>query len=112
MSTLGKIKRSVTLTDLYDDLLLSVGSSDDITLASRKKKKVILRQIFCLIARKYTPYSLNDIGIFLGGRHHTTVMSSVRTAKTLISVNDQIFMEYWNTYLTKSILYKKLIPRF
>jgi chromosomal replication initiation ATPase DnaA len=50
-------------------------------LFSRARGKVetsYARQIFCFLAHRYTRFSMNRIGDFLNGRHHTTVLHAVR----------------------------------
>lgn len=50
-------------------------------LQSRRKQKSIAlpRQICMYLTRKYTRYSLEEIGGHFGGRDHTTVMHAVKT---------------------------------
>ncbi len=49
-------------------------------LSKRRHKSVALpRQVCMWLARKYTRYSLEEIGGYFGGRDHTTVLHAVRT---------------------------------
>lgn len=50
-------------------------------LLSKRRHKSIAqpRQIAMWLARKYTRYSLEEIGGYFGGRDHTTVMHAIRT---------------------------------
>lgn len=49
-------------------------------LSKRRHKSVALpRQICMWLARKYTRYSLEEIGGYFGGRDHTTVLHAIRT---------------------------------
>lgn len=57
----------------------------------RKRDVVMLRQIFCYIA-KNQGYALKTIGNKLGNRDHTTVIHSVRVASDMIDSNDTIFV--------------------
>lgn len=61
-----------TVTDFYN-----VRLSD---LQSRKRQRSIAlpRQVCMYLARRHTMHSLQEIGGFLGGRDHTTVMHAVR----------------------------------
>jgi len=65
-------------------------------LHSKKRHKSIAfpRQVCMFLARRHTPYSLEEIGNYFGGRDHTTVMHAVRTvdgdAKTDNSVSEQL----------------------
>jgi len=56
---------------------------------SRERRIVIPRQVFCWLAAKYTNTSLVDIGSFLGGKHHTSIMYHVRQINDLISIHDE-----------------------
>jgi len=49
-------------------------------LQSKRRQKSIAhpRQVCMYLARKYTRYSLEEIGGFFGGRDHTTVMHAVK----------------------------------
>lgn len=49
-------------------------------LGKRRHKSVVLpRQVCMWLARRHTRYSLEEIGGYLGGRDHTTVLHAVRT---------------------------------
>ncbi len=49
-------------------------------LGKRRHKSVVLpRQVCMWLARRHTRYSLQEIGGYLGGRDHTTVLHAVRT---------------------------------
>ena len=49
-------------------------------LSKRRHKSVALpRQVCMWLARKYTRYSLEEIGGYFGGRDHTTVLHAIRT---------------------------------
>ena len=50
-------------------------------LQGKKRHKSIAfpRQVCMFLARKNTPYSLEEIGGYFGGRDHTTVLHAVRT---------------------------------
>jgi chromosomal replication initiator protein len=56
---------------------------------SRLREFVKPRQVFCWLAAKYTNVSLVDIGRFLGGKHHTSIMYHVRQINDLISIHDE-----------------------
>ena len=52
-------------------------------LSKRRQKSIALpRQIGMWLARKYTRYSLEEIGGYFGGRDHTTVMHAIRAVNT------------------------------
>jgi chromosomal replication initiator protein len=60
----------------------------------RHKSITFPRQVCMYLARRYTRYSLEEIGGYFGGRDHTTVLHAVRTvdadAKTEREVADQL----------------------
>jgi chromosomal replication initiator protein len=52
-------------------------------LGKRRHKSVALpRQVCMWLARRHTRYSLEEIGGYLGGRDHTTVLHAIRTVDT------------------------------
>lgn len=53
----------------------------------RIREIVELRAIFCYLA-KNMKYSLKTIGVFLGGRDHTTVIHGLNTFRDLMETND------------------------
>ncbi len=61
-------------------------------LQSKKRQKSIAfpRQVCMFLARKYTPYSLEEIGGYFGGRDHTTVMHAVRTVENDMQMDEQV----------------------
>lgn len=62
-----------TITSYYDVKLGDL-------LSKRRHKSIALpRQVGMWLARKYTRYSLEEIGGYFGGRDHTTVMHAIRT---------------------------------
>ncbi|MEC9374059.1 MAG: chromosomal replication initiator protein DnaA, partial [Planctomycetota bacterium] len=64
------------VTGFYDVSLSSLQSK-------RRQRSIALpRQVCLYLARKYTRYSLEEIGGYFGGRDHTTVLHAVRTITT------------------------------
>jgi hypothetical protein len=63
----------------------------------RYREIVMLRQIFCYIAKRQG-YNLNPIGEKLGNRDHTTVIHSVRTATDLLAT-DPIFISIYDNII-------------
>jgi chromosomal replication initiator protein len=88
-------QRRVTFQQIFDVVTkyYNVRLSD---LQSKKRHKSIAfpRQVCMYLARKYTRYSLEEIGGHFGGRDHTTVLHAVRTVdgdmKTDADVANQI----------------------
>jgi chromosomal replication initiator protein len=58
----------------YYDIKLS-----DLMSKRRHKSVALPRQVCMWLARKYTRYSLEEIGGYFGGRDHTTVLHAIRT---------------------------------
>jgi len=58
-------------------------------LLSRKRQKSLAlpRQVGMWLARKYTRYSLGEIGGYFGGRDHTTVLHATRTIEIKLRSN-------------------------
>ena len=57
----------------YYDLKLT-----DLLSRRRHKSVAMPRQLGMWLARRYTRYSLEEIGSYFGGRDHTTVMHAVK----------------------------------
>lgn len=58
----------------------------------RKQHKAFSRHAFCYVIKKSTKYSLEEIGDFLGGRNHSTVLHSIRAAGNLMDTD-----KYYNS---------------
>ena len=53
-------------------------TKEDIKSSSRKRSLVICRQVYCAIFKNFKPHAtLKEIGLFLGGRDHSTVINSL-----------------------------------
>ncbi|MBX3353502.1 MAG: chromosomal replication initiator protein DnaA [Phycisphaeraceae bacterium] len=64
-------------------------------LQSRRKQKSIVqpRQLCMFLARKHTRHSLEEIGGYLGGRDHTTVMHALSTVDTRLKSEPSLSAE-------------------
>src|SRR5258707_7960107 len=84
-------QRRVTFQQIFDVVTkyYNVRLSD---LQSKKRHKSIAfpRQVCMFLARKYTRYSLEEIGGHFGGRDHTTVLPAMRTVDNDIKADPQI----------------------
>jgi chromosomal replication initiator protein len=73
-------QRRITIQQIFDAVTkyYNVRLSD---LQGKRRHKSIAfpRQVCMFLARRYTRYSLEEIGGYFGGRDHTTVMHAVRT---------------------------------
>lgn len=59
-------------------------SQDDIVGQSRKRIFARPRQIAMWLCRQETPSSLPRVGIYFGGRHHTTILHAERTIAKMV----------------------------
>jgi len=60
-------------------------------LGKRRHKSVALpRQVCMWLARRHTRYSLEEIGGYLGGRDHTTVLHAIRTIDSKQGQDDRL----------------------
>jgi len=73
-------QKRITIQQIIEEVVkyYNVKTSD---LQSKKRHKSIAfpRQVCMFLARKFTRYSLEEIGGYFGGRDHTTVLHAVRT---------------------------------
>jgi chromosomal replication initiator protein len=73
-------QRRITIQQIFEVVTryYNVRLSD---LQGKKRHKSIAfpRQVCMHLARRHTPYSLEEIGGYFGGRDHTTVMHAVKT---------------------------------
>lgn len=56
----------------------------DISGKSRRREHVIPRHIVCALMKRYTVYTLQQIGELLGGRDHATVHNSLKAHENLM----------------------------
>jgi chromosomal replication initiator protein len=60
-------------------------------LGKRRHKSVALpRQVCMWLARRHTRYSLEEIGGYLGGRDHTTVLHAIRMIDSRQGQDDRL----------------------
>lgn len=73
-------QKRITVQQIYDAVTkyYSVRQSD---IQSKKRHKSIAfpRQVCMFLVRRHTRYSLAEIGLYFGGRDHTTVLHAVRS---------------------------------
>ncbi len=58
--------------------------SSDLRSSSRKQQLVRSRSLAMLLARRMTSKSMHQIGVYFGGRDHTTVLHAVRKTEGLL----------------------------
>jgi chromosomal replication initiator protein len=66
-------------------------STEEICGASRSRPLVTARQIAMYLCRELTELSLPKIGVYFGGRDHTTVMHAERKIRTLMAQRPAIY---------------------
>lgn len=59
----------------------------------RKREYVWCRQVFFYLSRQYTNLTLTQLGDFLGGKDHTTVIHSERTVKDIMDTQPSVIKE-------------------
>ena len=62
----------------------------DLRSVSRKQSVVRARSLAMLLARQFTPHSLDKIGDYFGGRDHSTVLHAIRKTETLLKRDDDL----------------------
>ncbi len=65
-------------------------SEKEIVGTSRKKELVEARQIAAYLGREILGSSLSNIGIYLGGRDHTTILHACKNIETKIGSEKRI----------------------
>jgi len=87
----------ITLSNVLESVVEVTGNYPDAILGLRRNKEIAMsRHLFCYIARLHTNSSQEAIGEFLGGRHHTTVIHSLKTANDMIDTNYEVFVDMIN----------------
>jgi chromosomal replication initiator protein len=66
----------------------------EIVSTSRKRNFVLPRHVVCHLVKKYTLLALKDIGWFMGGRDHSTIIHSIRAIDNLIATDKAFEREY------------------
>lgn len=98
----------MTLQQIMTDLVEAYGYKFDVK--SRKRTFLYPRYIFMQIAKDYGFY-LKDIGDFLHGKDHTTVINGLCVYKDLKEVQDQEFLRYLEK-VPKSLLKESIGTEF
>lgn len=78
-------KASPMFSDIMNEVCAHYGvKAFDIRSARRTMNLVQPRQVICFLAKELTPLSLPQIGRYLGGRDHTTVLHGIRKVGCLL----------------------------
>jgi hypothetical protein len=76
--------------DFIYDVIKDYFDIGDYDISNREKRFTYARHIFCFIGYKGYHYSLKEVGGRLNGRDHTTVLSSMRKLKQLLSTEKSV----------------------
>lgn len=60
---------------------------EDITSSRRDADISEARHIVCYFLKMYTKMHYTEIGVFLGNRHHSTIINSFKTVKDLVTID-------------------------
>jgi chromosomal replication initiator protein len=92
-STEEAVPRVVDFDRVVNHLQKQYGYSlADMQSKSRNKDLAFVRQVAMYLMKKLTDKSLRDVGMYLGGRDHSTVMHAISKIEQHVSV-DKEFME-------------------
>lgn len=87
----------ISLSNVLESVVEVSGIYSDAILGLRRNKEIAMaRHLFCYLARLHTNSSQEAIGKFLGGRHHSTVIHSIRTANDMLDTNYEVFGDMVN----------------
>lgn len=99
--------RLYTLEEILQDVCDAMGITvKEIKNRRRFRKLSIPRQIYGYVAKIHTNKSYNDISNVVGYNDHTTVIKNNKKVLHSLKHKDPVFMEYWDKYIEKSIIYK------
>ena len=93
----GRLKTSVTIEDVVKKVSeASQISESDIVGKSRKMKIAEARQLSMFLCRDLIRTSLSNIGVYFGGRDHTTVMHAVKTISNKCENDTNLKNSVWS----------------
>ena len=87
----GRLNNDISMEDIIQKVSnISSISEDEIVGKSRKSEISDARQVSMYLSREIIGTSLNNIGMFFGGRDHTTVIHAVNTITNKIESDTRI----------------------
>jgi len=87
----GRLNSDISMEDIIQKVSnISSISEDEIVGKSRKSEISDARQVSMYLSREIIGTSLNNIGLFFGGRDHTTVIHAVNTITNKIESDTRI----------------------
>ena len=93
----GRLKTSVTIEDVVKKVAeVSQIPESDIVGKSRKMKIAEARQLSMFLCRDLIRTSLSNIGVYFGGRDHTTVMHAVKTISNKCENDTNLKNSVWS----------------
>jgi hypothetical protein len=100
------MKDQTELSRILSAVSTSFGvKAEDVVSSSRKREHSLARHAVCRIAREQTSFTLAEVGKFLGGRDHATMLTSYRKS----NVMDEDFNELLER--AKEILAQEMLVR-
>ena len=90
LDLIGKANKAiVTMDDIINQASETFGvKKDDIYGKGRKQEVALARQAAMYLSKELTHNSLKSIGLFFGGRDHSTVIHACKTIKEKIAADD------------------------
>ena len=87
----GRLNNDISMEDIIQKVSnISSVSEDEIVGKSRKSEISEARQVSMYLSREIIGTALNNIGLFFGGRDHTTVIHAVNTITNKIESDTRI----------------------
>ena len=83
-------KKKITIEDIAVDIAEHFQINlEKIKGKSRSKQFVEPRHLICYLSKQYTPLSLKEIGYYLGGRDHTSVLHAINKITRARSIDNE-----------------------
>ena len=87
----------VSLSNVLEAVVEVTGVYANAITGKRRNKEIAMaRHLFCYLGRMHTNASQDVIGRFLGNRHHSTVIHSIKSANDMIDTNYEVFVDMLN----------------
>jgi len=98
-----------TIEQVFSDVCQAFGLPEErVKLKGRKHEFVFARHVFCYVIRRIRPdISLKNIGIFISGRDHTTVIHACQSIQDGLDSKDPVFWTEWRVFLHNTKLFKQ-----
>lgn len=97
--------KSFTVNDFFQAVVKYYGVTASLLKSNNRAQPIVLpRQVLMFLLRTELGLSLNEIGVFLGGRDHTTIMHGVKKITSLVSEKEDLKKDLFSI---KSLLGEK-----